>query len=351
MFRFGFAILCFAMLAVSLVVGLLAHRDAGRLFSPNVVFVAPLYDDAALFFSRGEIERLIASFPAYEIYAVGTESTVISAQATQVRATVYYVPPAFFNIFFLNITEGGPPREYTNSLMLSELLAWRLFGGFNVTGITVWVLNEPFVISGVVEGDGLGYAAWLPGSFAPTMPLPSIYIRFPYYNIVDAHVVPREMLGFRNHNEYMILDINRYIEAMGIRNRLVLYVLWVVGLVWAVLNFSRIVLQVKEKLPNKREFAKLALTGCVALFSVYVLLDGIGGIIYALPNLSDANASLSGFIFGWVDMPPAEFIPPNLARLFELNARANFAFFSALAAVFFAIMVNIICKWMPHVNP
>ena len=341
MLRVLLVVLGFALLAVSLVVGLLAYRDAGRLFARDVVFVAPLYYDSALFFSGGEIERFGASFPDYVITAVGMESTVINTQTKHVRATVYYASLAFYSLHFMCIVEGGPPQEHTNSLMLSEILAWRLFGGFNVTGVTVWAFGEPFVVSGVVEGDDLGYIAWLPGSFAPGMPLPSLYIRLPYYNIVDAHVVPREMLGFRDPGEFLILDINRYIKAIGLRNRLALYALWIVGFVWAILGFSRIILQVKNKQPERVEFAKLAFAGCIALLSAYVLLEGIGGVIYALPNLSYANASLLGFIFGWVDMPPAEFISPNLARLFELNTRANLAFFFALAAAALSFgMVN-----------
>ena len=90
-----------------------------------------------------------------------------------------------------------------------------------------------------------------------------------------------------------------------------------------------------------KEYAKLALTGCAALLSVYVLQGGVGGVLYALPNLSDANVSLHGFIFGWVDMPPGEFVSPNLVRLFELNARANYAFFAAVAAGFITTSVSL----------
>ena len=329
------ALLSIALLFASLVVGLLAHRDAGRLFAPNIVFVAPLYDDGTLFFSQTEIERFMANFPAYEISAVTTGTAVLSSQTAQVRAKVFYASSAFYNAHFIDIIEGSPPQDYTNSVLLCELLAWRLFGGFNVTGITVWALGEPFVVSGVAAVDDIGYAAWLPSSARPDMPMSSIYIRFPYYNIVNAIAVPREMLGFRNHDEYMMLDINRYIGAIGIRNRLVLYVLWMIGLAWAFLRLSRAVVQVKEEQPNRREYAIHALVACFAILSAYVLFTEAADIIYALPNLSATNTSLTDFVFGWIDLPPVEFLPPNIIRLVELNARANIAFFCALASAFF----------------
>ena len=337
MLKAFFAIMGFVFISVMLVVGLITHRDAGRLFAPNVVIIAPLYGDDALFFSQAEIERLSASFPSYGISAASAGSAVISTQTTQVRATMHYASAAFFYVHYMNIVEGSPPQEHTNGLLLSELLAWRLFGGFDVTGVTVWAFGEPLVVSGVAAGGNIGYAAWLPGSFAPNAPKTTIYVRFPAYCIVSAHAVPREMLGFGGHEEYMMLDVNRYIEAIGIRNRLALYALWIIGLALCVRWLIGAAMLSNEKRLCKRACALLALVACGALLSVYVLFDGASGIIYALPNLSDENASLVGFVFGWVDKPPAEFISPNLARLFELNSRANIAFFGAVAAAVFGL--------------
>ena len=331
--RVSLAMLSVVLLTIMLVIGLLSYRDAGRLFESNVVFVAPLYVDDALFFSQTEIERLRAIHPAYEISAISKDSTVISSQTMQVRATVFYTSSTFYNTHFMEIIEGSTPQDYTNSILLSESLAWRLFGGFNVTGVTLWVFNEPFVVSGVARENNANYAAWLPSSFAPNMLVQSFYIRFPFHCIASVHAVPREMLSSRNHEEYLILDIHRFSEAIGIRYRLVLYAIWLMVLVWAIFRLIKIASQIKEVRPNKREFAKHALIAGFAILSVYVLYTGATNIIYALPNLSDAHTSLTGFFFGWVNMPPEEFVSANLIRLMELNARANAAFFGGLASV------------------
>ena len=330
-------------LSALLIFGLLTYRDAGRLFAPNVVIVTPLYDDAALFFSQAEIERFYATYPAYEISTIATGSAIISTPTMQVRASVFYASSPFFSVHFVDIIEGTNPQDGTNSVLLSELLAWRLFGGFNVVGVTVRIFDEPFVVSGVAAGGDVGYVAWLPRIAAQGMAIQSIFIRFPNYCQVSAFAVPREMLGFRSHDDYMILDINRFMEAINIRNRLVLYVLWLVGLAWSVGSLLKI-LQAKEKRFAMREYSELAFKLGFAVLSIYVLVTGVSGIIYALPNLSYENASLFGFILGWVDMPPDEFLLPNIERLFELNSRANFIFLGNLVTVAISLCLLVYCQ-------
>ena len=348
MFRDIIAVLCIILISAMLLVGFFAYRDAGRLFDQNVVYVAPLYDDAVLFFGLADVERFRTSFPQHEISHLVSGSAVIQSQINQARASVVFASCGYYRAHFMHFKEGAPPVDFTSSVLLSEQLAWRLFGGFDVVGVPVWIHGQSFVVSGVVTGDNMGYTAWLPHSAGQHVQFSSLFIRFPYYNSVDKRVVPRETLR-ANSDEYMILDINRFVEAIYIRNRLILYLTWLVLLVWVLgrsYRFYKTTLQkdvidanvnvlwrIKDKTDSIGKLVLLPFAAGFALLSVYVIFAGAIDIISTLPNFALADESLTGYLFGRVDLPPGNFLSPNLQSLFELNARANTAFFSAFIAV------------------
>ena len=348
MLRVVVAFICIIIASSMLIVGFNAQKDARRLFSQNVVYIAPLYDDTTLFFSAAYVERLRTNFPQYEISHLSSGSAMIHSQINQARASVVFTSHGYYNAHFLYFREGAPPMDFSNAVLLSELLAWRLFGGFNVVGVIVWIHGEPFVVSGVVKGDNMGYTAWLPQSADRAMQITSLIVRFPYYNAVTSRVVPREMLGGRNLAEYMILDINRFVEAINLRNRLILYFVWLVLLTWVLgksYRFYRSSLQedvinknvnefrLKNTTGSIRKFVVLSFAAGFAFLSVYVIFTGAIDILIALPNFALADESFMNYLFGLVYLPPEKFLSPNMQHLIELNIRANIAFLGAFCAI------------------
>ena len=324
------ALLCFLLLA-----GFFAYREAGNLYADNLLFISPLHDDEALRFSPSELEVIRASFPDYEIITSASTSAVFRGSVMQARGDVVFVSPGYLNIHFLDLLEGSKPRAHANTVLLSESLAWRVFGSLTVTGLTVWLGNELYTVSGVAAGGGLGYTAWVHKSAAPEMPVSSLYVRLERHNDADAFGIPREILSHarRNPDEFAILDIDRYVEAMGMRNTIILQLLWFVGLVAALLKLLKLASRVARKENPRANVPKTIAAACFAMVAAIVLFTGVNELILMLPNLSLPGASLGGFVFGWFTHPPSHLMSPAFARLVELNTRANFVFFGSLVAV------------------
>ena len=340
MSRFVFVTANFAILCVLLVVGLFTYLEAGRLYADNVIFISPIHDDARLHFTPSELESIRASFPNYEIITAGSISAVFRGSVMQARGDVIFTSPGYYSIHFLDIVEGSLPQGYANSVLLSEPLAWRLFGARNVTGLVVWMGDEPYTVSGVAAEGSSNYTAWMHESAAPAMSVSSIYVRLQEHSEADAFGVPREILlhVFQNPNEFAILDVNKYVEAMGMRNGIVLHLLWIFVLVVAMQKLGTYCSRIAKKEGLRSDVPKAAVAALFVLVAAYVLFVGINELILLLPNLSMPEVTFRGFLFGWFTQPPLQAMSPAFLRLMELNTRMNFVFFGSLIAMANLIM-------------
>ena len=335
MVRLIFAVANFILLGAFLMVGFFAQREAGRLYADNIIFIAPLYEDTNLHFTPSELENIRINFPNYEIVTSTSVSAVFRGSVMQVRGDIIFTSPGYHNIQLLTLLEGARPQGYTNSVLLSEQLAWRLFGGLNVTGLSVWLGSEPYVVSGVALGSQTGYTAWIHASAAPGMSVSSLYVRLPWHNDADAFGVPRELLANtgRNPNEFAILDINRYVEAIGMRNGIVILLIWFIGIVFAVWKLAELAPRIAARENLQAGVPKTVVAACFVLVAAFVLFSGVNELILLLPNLSLQDVSLVDFVFGWFDMPPFHVVSPAFLRLVELNSRVNLIFFGSLVVI------------------
>ena len=329
------AFACLALMGAALAVGLSASARAGRLFDGHVVFVAPLPDDERLAFSLAEIERMRMLNPSTPIAFAMTESGIFQATAMQARANIVYTTAEFFGMHFFDFLEGREPAYGSNTVLLSELLAWRLFGGFGVVGAVVWHMDAPFAVSGVVGGSHHGYTAWLCASRQPALSASSFYLNLPAYTQVEASVMPRDMLSaaFRNPGDFLVLDVTGFLEAMGIRNRLLLYFAWLFALAWALALLARIAARAIDEERLRPFLPKAVPCALFAALSLFVIFTGATDFIYSLPNFSAGHYSFFGFLFGLVDQPEAFAMPPAVQSLLFYNLLCNIAFFGYLAGL------------------
>lgn len=230
----------------SLGVGLYAQMAARRDFAQDVIYVTPLVTDSRFFFDASAVRLLEIYFPHYEIATSGRGIAVIASSAQEVSATIIYTNA--FNMRAVDFTEGGYARA-ENTAALSKELAWRLFGTTqNITGLSVQIGDEEFMISGVVCQAGAGYTAWLP--INASTPISSLYLR-PTTPDPLAVYQTREMLNIlhRNPDDYVIKNTGLRLAQLN-RLRNIALITGIISYAGILFYFLRILLTSSKRFPT-----------------------------------------------------------------------------------------------------
>jgi len=339
-----FALINSLVLVSALIAGMHAYTAADRYFAKDTIFIAPLLNESHLHWSMDDINYLKWRFINYSISAESRGSIAIASSTHETATTVVYTCEAYFAIHFMQFIKGNRWQEDANAIVLNEALAWRLFGSINIIGMTVDMNDTAYTIVGIVRQGPRGtgdYLAWKPQATSPTpLPITALYILAHNYNLVDSAIHTQEMLSlqFKNPANYAIIDINRYIEAIGIRGRILLYILWLSVLIL----LMRIFMYIKNK--KLRNMIKLTPLLLGILLALYVLFTGINDIMYWLPNMADPNSSVLSSITNIGILPPEGYLSFGLRRLAHFNRIGNWAWIMGITAFINLIFCVIIIK-------
>jgi len=202
-----FLILNIVVLGGSLIVGFADYIEAERRLMPEIIL---------------DEEVLISHGSAY-----------ISVSDRWAYSPIIFCDTYYFQINFLHFIEGSHWHESEEELpliILNEALAWYLFGGKNITGLTVNMGGYFYRIIGVVR-EGSNYMAWMP-----------------------------------SNNGYIEIEANRSVAGMGVLHRILLYAIWLYIMV----------MLFKRGIPFK----------IVALLIFVMLINGVNDILLWLPGQS-----------------------------------------------------------------
>ena len=284
------------LLAASFAIGLYAHHAAGRYLVRDSLLIMPpnsYISNAAL----AEKSRII-----------------ITKGERQTYSPVIFCNPAYFSIHFMHFIEGGPwhiSENQSQLVILNEALAWYLFGGGDITGLTVEIEGTFFQIIGVVR-QGAEYMAWLPNGGRSTAAT-SMYLRQEDY-------FPISELA------YTIIDVNRYIESIGQRFRLLLYIILIYLLV--------IFVQKGKATPVLWVGAAICL----------VMLTSVNEFLLWLPNLSGGISAVFADLTNVGVLPSERYLSYGFKRMGWLNGLANFAWVIGIVGVFNLIFAGVMVK-------
>ena len=323
---------------------MMAHAAAGRYFAPDVIFIAPRLNESHLHWSADNVAELRRLFPDYTFAAESRGNAWLQTASQQASTTVIYTDPAYFQIHFMAFTQGTRWEENARAIVLNQALAWRLFGSEDVAGLSVTINEMPYVVAGVVRQDPRGqgeFLAWMPHGASPIpLPVTALYLRAHQYNMVDVIVNTTGHDGMlrtqrRNPDDYAIVDINRYIEAMGLRTRIFMYILWLYLLVLLLPVCFR-----RHGRFRWRKVLGLVLPVCGVIIAAYALFTGVNNVLYWLPNIGDPNVSVIGSITNIGALPPDGYLSFGLLRLSQLNRAALWAW-AVGAAALVNVMVSV----------
>ena len=242
----------------------------------------------------------------------------------QAFTPVIFCDAGYFEIHFMNFIEGGPWHESEADIpfiVLNDRLAWYLFGGLNVTGMYVRIGDEFFRIIGIVNQYD-EYMAWLP-RINSDMDITSMYI--PTDSPIDTFAEVHGIL----ENGFAIVDINRYVESIRIRHRILLYCIWF----WIMILLF---------LKAKDAFLLIPFAGGIAV--AIMLLAGINNILLWMPNFLDPSTTVLGTLSNIGLLPPEAYLPYGLRMIRMLNYYGNFAWAAGTIGLINLIFCNDIKK-------
>ncbi|MDR1664435.1 MAG: ABC transporter permease [Clostridiales bacterium] len=316
--RQGIAFVAFNMLLIlgGLCAGLYVSRAAGQYFAKGVLFAAPNDNGEQSRFVLADIRAARENFPV--LSPEGRGALTIKANQRELNTPVTYCDADYFSIHFMDFIEGAPwfaEDQEAPLVILNESLAWYLFGGGFVTGMTVEMEGALYRITGVVRQDGApqdSYRAWLPFNAARRNVLTGLYYKPDAYNPVDAYADVRRMLSHLNREDYTVTDINRYVGNMDIRLKVLL------TMTWAYVLFFLLRGRVKRK---KTKWLYPAAVAAVALLMVPNALD----IVNWLMDLPDLKADLFAVISNAHTLTLESSLPYSLQKICRYNRCANYA--------------------------
>jgi len=266
-------------------------------------------------------------------------SAKISGGGKSADVRLTYCDAGFLSIHPMNFIEGAPwlkSEDMEQIIILSEYLAWRLFGGVDVIGMTVIVGDEDrhysYKVTGVVRRKGDGQSdltAWLPAGsrlspysgFRPVA-ASGIYLMPRPYIPADARTDAINMLAGKPVSDYAIVDMDKYIESMHIR-RQILLIMTIAFMAYTLMR------QAGKIIPEGRltvaDIVKRAVALAGAAAAVWVIFSGIYDIVQWLPNLTDPDTPLMSILGNINALPPESVMPYGLSRISQLNRYANYA--------------------------
>jgi len=304
-----------------LLAGFVFHIQAGRYFTNGVVYVAPRLNYSYFHFDTESITNLTSRFPGFIIAPESRSRAQVSTAMQDVVAGVVYTNAYYFGMHNLDFVDGD-----ASAVVVNSSLAWRLFGTLeNTAGNIVWINDRSFFVSGVVKQGG-PYTVWVVNDYLDE-PVFALYIIARNPDPLTAYRA-RDMLTFplwRNPADYAIVNVDRFVESIGMRNRVLLYItllLFAVACLWFAWRKC------------KGWGAAFCFTAGMVAF-IFVVF-GVHNILSWLPNM--ANTSLFEIMTGRAGFPPDGYLPYGLRRLNVFNRYANYVFVVGIAGLFCAVI-------------
>lgn len=299
------------LVLLGLALGFFAYQEALPYTARGLIFVAPIRGEGHVHF---EFLPDLPDLPEESISIESRARLLVSRGDRQLFSQIIYTDAEHFRLLNMNFIEGAPWLGETEdrSIVINEALAWYLFGGNNVLGLSVGIGEEFYRISAVVRQAGDEYMAWLPiGDRA--LPVSAFYFEIYPRTPLDARHEVYQLLGEHRLSDYAIVDLRSYVENIGIGHRILLYALWLLILIAFIRRIWAYGICLKA-LP-------LLLLAGLALR----VLFGINDIILWLPNPSDPNSSVLASISNAQALPPEVYLSYGMRQLSRLNRLSNVA--------------------------
>lgn len=333
-----FSVINLTLTVTALIYILWAGGEARKYFERGVMCVMPVVNDNTYYFGSDDME--IIGEADFEGMTASERmiNTIVMSGETQAFAGVVTTGRDYFDICRMNFIDGGPwirDQENERVIVLSESLAWMLFGDTKSTGLAVNLNDETYKVTGVVAQETVskdGGLAWIPPYGAEEIYANTLYIKPAHYNRLDAYLETEVQLKAMNRQprDYRITDLNAYAESIVLRGRILMLLLGM----YAIFLMSMYLFRLGRNTPRtKKGWAGLFIFVplVAAAIAITVNLTTLDLWIPAFPTEGLMAYAREFFNAGLLAERP--YLSYNLSMLHNLNLYANIAFGTGLVGL------------------
>jgi hypothetical protein len=320
-----------------------AASDAERYAGKGVVCVLPSAQNSAAAFIDTEALHAAASGYKGKVVTEYTYRSPVTAartvwetgppieqpSAVSAYARVSAVNRDYFEMLPCTFLDGGVWGENSaRRAILSEALAWEMFGGIQVTGKTVSIGGEIYTITGVAgqrnytEGGG---QAWVTsGSGNEAESAGALYLKPQNYNPLDAHLSTKSLMEAMNFNgsDYVITDLSAYTEGIGARGQILL----LIAVIYFIILIGRYLMALwKETLRRGKGFLISTAVSVISAALIVYMPRFFAMDLWIPAFAGEGAAAYARVFFNTGLLAPRGFLNQNLTALYDLNLYANIA--------------------------
>jgi len=283
---------------------------ARTLFEDGVFYIWAIHGGTEI--SQDTIDA-IREQPDIAVVQERIDTVLVSSGKQRTNARVSYTDENYINSVRMIIIDGGfitPLRD--NTIAISDTLAWKLFGSYNVSGLHVIINEREYEIVGVVRlQSGEEYAWLLPGASNAG----GLYFGPRPYDKINSYRLSQEMLIQSGISiwDYSITDINEY--TLSIMRR-VIFSLSILGVLTV---FFLVCYAWIKKHVVKSTIAVIVAVGIIPFLNFKMWIPGFNGY-----------GSFLGTFMNIGKLPTTGFLSPSLTMLSDLNTTVNILFVVSL---------------------
>ena len=314
-----------------------AYASFDRYLQSNVIVIMPKINDADFLFSNERVRDFAWDYKG-SIETERLTGTIVESAYGHTSAFSYvsFTNPNYFNMIFTNFSDISPwLSENERVIVISESLAWALFGSLDVSGSVLRIGGILYTIHGVTADivefsrQSEGFAI-IPNANS-TLPSNIIYMKPDLYNPLNAflHAVQLlETMNLRAEN-YTITDLNVYKSSIELRGQILL-VLTLLCFYAFYFNYIYHLFRACQKKADRAIAIAFLFIGVLiaSFFMQYVNID-----IWLPSFAGEGLVRFNQMVFNIGLLAPRQYLPSNLTAVYELNLRANIAFSVGLIAL------------------
>ena len=305
-----------ALVILSVAYIMWAHSQAARHFYPGTLVVMPIVNDSSLHF-------YINDFWDWEHGQVELEqvsTAMVESDNHTAFANISITGWNYLDMAFISYHHGGPWRD-EDSIILSEGLAWELFGNLDVISLPVRIGSRLFTISGVSTQQE-NFAWILRNNYKENSNI--LYLRNTPYNWIFARNSILDLLSNlgRRADDYTLTSINFFLRSIELRGFILVYL----AVIFLLMNL------VSQALVFQSISHRAVLIAMAA--ALFIWLTMRIDLELWIPASGDVWEGYRQLLFNRGMLAPRQYLSGNLATLYDLNIRANAAFAVGLAGLF-----------------
>jgi len=303
--------------------------QAGTLIRRDVMTIIPVRQDASLLLELSDITEWANLYDGVAA-AERIEMRLIESRASAVFAPVSMTGQDYFQMVYLPFIAGSSWQAGDEHVViLCRAMAWHLFGATDVVSLPVQIGGTDYIVVGVVESvvdstsDGF---AWIPQDYTDVAGI--LYLKPTVYNPLTARLDAEALLYdlHRPADGFIITDGNTYVESIALRGQILL-ALCIPGVLFAV---GLLLYRLFRLAKSRASYVVAGLFTAVAMAVMVFFFRTVSAIDMWLPAFAEGYAQR---IFNTGLLAPRSYLSAPLARLLDLNVRANVAFGTGLLGI------------------